>query len=190
VKRRLSRPKAIGLGVCLVVAAAVPVAVARQGAASAPTVRVAPLSQQDRQVLSVSRPLIEMLPRAIAEVPQAASDASGHRVTPAQVTRLLARTPALAPLARAVAAPASVTGPVLAAYHAALDGGTLPDGDRLASALEALQTVEGDIDPAIRLVAAGRHGRLTAADADLASLLAHWSQIYGTVTLVEQSAAR
>jgi hypothetical protein len=191
---------AIGIAALAVVAVAVPVAVARQGHASVPTVRVAPLTATDREVLSRGRPLIEALPAAIAEVPAAVSDAAGHRVTAAQAETLLAGIPALAPLTRALANPSTSTGRLLAGYHAVLAGRPVPAADQLAGSLESLQTIEGDIGPAVRVVSA-RSGHplsaaaaLTAVESDaheaaLANVVADWQQIYGSFTLVEQYAA-
>lgn len=181
------------------VAIGVPVALDRQGSGVA-TVPVAPLSAMDRQVLASSRPLIETLSTALTQVPVAASDASGGRVSAAQARALLARTPALAPLARAVADPASVTDGLLAAYRAVLDRRMPGSSDVSAAALDRLQAIEGQIEPAIRVVAAQggiapsasvalgklEHDRHARA---LADLVAGWQQVYGAFILVEQAAA-
>jgi hypothetical protein len=190
----------LGLAAIAVVAVGVPVALARHGDASVPTVRVAPLSATDREVLTAGRQLIEALPQAIAEIPGAASDVAGRGLTPAKARSILAATPALVPLARALSQPTGVTGPLLAGYRAVLAGQPVPDADQLASALETLQTVQGDIGPAVRLVAArgghrlGAAAALTAIESDarqpaLASLMSGWQQVYGSFTLVEQAAS-
>jgi hypothetical protein len=191
---------ALGAAAVAIVAIAVPVVVARHGDASVPTVKVAPLTATDRRVLTAVRPLIEALPTAIAQVPATAADVAGAGVTPEQASTIVAASPALVPLTRAVAAPKSVTAPLIAAYDAVLAGRAVPDAGGLASSLESLQTIEGDIVPAVRLVAAHRGHRLSAAGAlsaierdarqrDVALLVADWQEVYGSVTLLEQYAA-
>jgi hypothetical protein len=194
-----ARPAVLGFLAVVVIAVAVPVAVARHG--SAATVPIAPLSASDRHLLVASRPIISSLPIAIGQVPRAASDATGGRVSPTRAVAIIKRTPALAPLSRALADPASVAAPLTAAYLAVLAGRQPPSGPDLAASLESLQTVEGQVEPAIRLIAA-RNGTPPSAAATgaaisgdgrvraLADVLSRWPQLYGAFTLVEQSAAR
>jgi hypothetical protein len=190
----------LGLAGVAVLATAVPLALTRHDSASA-AVRVAPLSATDRRVLTATRPLIESLPAAITQVPVAASDASHGRLTPGQVRRLVTQTPGLAPLSQALADPRAVTAPLTSAYFAVLNHKSVSSVDRLAGALESLQSVEGEIEPAVRLAEA--HGgagsssaaaALTAIESDhharaVAGLVGGWQQIYGAFTLVEQSVA-
>jgi hypothetical protein len=189
----------IGLALVALVAVGVPVALDRQGTAAA-TVPVAALSATDRRVLASSRPLIEGLPTALSQLPLAASDASDGRVSPAQARSLMARTPALAPLSRAVAAPATATAELEAAYRAVLGRHAPASPDALPDALQRLQTIEGQIEPAIRLAAArggiapSAAGALDTLEHDrrvraLTGLVAGWQQVYGSFTLVEQAAA-
>jgi hypothetical protein len=189
----------LGVGAIVVAAVGIPVVIARHTAA-APTVKVAPLSVTDKRVLATSRPLVAALPAAIAEVPVAASDASGHRLSSAEVVRILDRNPALAPLARAIGKPTNLTAALVAGDSAVLSGDQPSSPDQLAPALEKLQAVEGDIVPAVRVVAATAGHSLSAARAlsaverdpharDLAGLIAGWQQVYGAFILVEQAAA-
>jgi hypothetical protein len=175
------------------------VALHRHGTAVA-TVPVVPLSATDRQMLVASRPLVEALPTALTQVPVAASDASHGRVSPSQARELFARIPALAPLVRAIAAPAATTGRLETAYRTVLAGHAPASADELPTALENLQAIEGQIEPAIRVVAARGEIAPSAAGAlaalerdrrvrDLAGLVAGWQQVYGGFTLVEQAAA-
>jgi hypothetical protein len=191
---------ALGLTAVAVIAVAVPVALARHGSSASATVAVAPLTATDRRVLAATKPLVQALPTAIAEIPQAASAAAGHRVTPAEASAFIAKTPALAPLARALARPGSVTASLTAAYADVLAGRQPASSDQLAADLETLQTVQGDVGPAVRLVAAKAGRRLGAAAAlsvlttnrdlrPLGGFVGGWQQIYGAFTLVEQQAA-
>jgi hypothetical protein len=196
---RLLRPLWLGLAAVAVVLVAVPVALARRSAAS-PDARVAPLSATDRRVLLASRSMITALPTAIAEVPQVASNLSGGRVTPSDVRRILDHTSALVALDRAIAKPAATTSPLVAGYRAVLSRHRPASPDQLAGALERLQVIEGDVVPAVRVVAAHSGHSLSATAAlsaierdrhaqALAGLVAGWQQLYGAFTLVEQAAA-
>jgi hypothetical protein len=189
----------LGVAAVLVVAVGVPIVVTRHHSAAA-TVPVAPLSATDRRVLSTSRPLITALPNAIAQLPIAASDASAQKISPAQARQILNQTTALEPLARAIAAPTTLTGPLTAGYESVLAGHRPDSPDQLASSLETLQTVEGDVVPAVRVVATRGGHSLSAAAAlsaierdprtrSLADLVAGWQEEYGAFVLVEQSAA-
>jgi hypothetical protein len=194
----IPRSVAIGVAAVLVVVIAAYVVIHRHGHVD--TVNAAPLSATDRQVLLENRSLVESLPAALAEVPVAASNASDGRVSVAQARALLERMRALSVLSRAVAHPASVTQPLTAAYDAVVAGHSPGSLDELTAAVQQLQTVEGQIDPAIRLIAA-RGGtppsaattwttlavdqRVTA----LAHVVTNWQQVYGALVLVEQSAA-
>lgn len=194
----IPRSVAIGVAAVLIIVIAAFVVIHRHGRVA--TVKVAPLSPADRQSLTDSRALIESIPNALKQVPRAASDASGGRVSVSQARVLLAHTAALSALSDAVADPTTVAQPLTDAYEAVLSGRAPGSEDALAPAVQQLQTVEGQIEPAIRLVAA--HGgsppsaaaALTAIEADrqvtaLAHLVASWQQIYGALVLVEQSAA-
>lgn len=194
----IPRSVVIGVTAVLVIVIAAFVVIHRQGHVA--TVNVAPLSAADRHSLTDSRPLIESIPTALKEVPVAASDASGGRVSVSEARALLARTAALSALSDAVTTPAAVSTPLTDAYDAVLAGRTPPAADALAQAVQQLQTVEGQIEPAIRLVAAhdgpvpSAAATLTTIETDrrvnaLAQLLAGWQQIYGALVLVEQSAA-
>jgi hypothetical protein len=193
------RPLWIGLAAIAVVLVAVPVAVARHSAAS-PQPQAAPLSATDRRVLVASRSMITALPTALAEVPQAASEVSRGHVRSIDVRRILDHASALAALAQAIAKPATTTAPLVAGYQAVMARQRPASPDQLASALERLQVIEGDVVPAVRVVAARSGHSLSAAAAlsaierdrhapALAGLLAGWQQLYGAFTLVEQAAA-
>jgi hypothetical protein len=197
VTLNITRPVALGMAAVLLVVVAALVVHHRHGEVA--TVAVAPLSSTDRQVLTASRSLIESIPTALAQVPNAASDASGGQVSVARARAILAKTPALSDLSDAVANPASVVAPLSDAYQLVLAGRSPGSVDDLAQALQQLQTVEGQIEPAIRVIAA--HGgtpptaaaALDALEADrqvaeLARLVAGWQQVYGAFTLVEQAA--
>jgi hypothetical protein len=197
---RFSTPVAIGLAGVVVVAVAVPVALARHDSPSAAAVHVAPLSATDRRVLTESRALIDGLPAALASVPLAARDASGGRVSTAGALAVVRSSSGLAPLARAITAPTSVVGGLTAGFDDVLAGRAAPSVDTLAPELEQLQAIEGDIVPAVRVVAAHSGHSLSAAAAlaaverdpqtrALGALLAGWQAVYGTFTLVEQAAA-
>jgi hypothetical protein len=99
-----------------------------------------------------------------------------------------------------LARPGSVTAPLTAAYVDLLAGRQPASSDQLAADLETLQTVQGDVGPAVRLVAAKAGRRLGAAAAlsvlttkgdlrPLGGFVGGWQQIYGAITLVEQQAA-
>jgi hypothetical protein len=188
----------IGVAAALVVVIAVYVVIHRHGQGD--TVKAAPLSATDRHVLVENRSLVKSLPAALSEVPIAASNASRGRVSIAQARALLDRTRALSALSSAVAHPATVTQPLQAAYDAVIAGRSPGSQHDLAAELQLLQTVEGQIEPAIRLVAA--HGQtpssaataVSAVEADphvaeLSGLVSDWSRVYGSFVLVEQSAA-
>jgi hypothetical protein len=194
----ITRPVALAFGAAVMVVVATFAVVHRH--AEVATVPVAPLSATDRQALVSSRSLVESLPEALAQVPTAASDAARGQVSVAQARRLLDRTRALSALSAAVADPTSVTEPLTDAYDAVVAGRPSGSVVDLVAALQQLQTVEGQIEPAIRLVAA--HGgvpptaaaTVTTIAVDhrvtvLAHLVAGWQRIYGTFILVEQSAA-
>jgi hypothetical protein len=76
----------------------------------------------------------------------------------------------------------------------------VPDPAAVEDDINAMQTIEGDIVPAVRLVAVrtGRHldaaAALSLIEADprtpqLARLLSSWQQLYGAFLLVGQAAA-
>jgi hypothetical protein len=186
----------IGLGVT--------VAVDRSGgtrtpsAASARSAGVAPLSAADRKALVADAALIESLPEAFSEVPQAAADVAGTDLETARAT--LDRIAALATLVKAVDGQAPALTLLISRYRALVSTGARPDSATLAEALETLQAVEGDVVPAVRVVALKRGrqisaaGALTAVERDprtatLGRLLADWSEAYGALVLMEQAAA-
>jgi hypothetical protein len=195
---RFGRTVVIGALALVTVAVAVVVAFSRRDADA--TVPVASLTATNRHVLVAEQAVILSLPAAIAQVPAAASDASHGRVSPIEARAIIARTSALAPLARAIESPTGVTDPLLSAYRSVLAGQRpAPDTD-LETPLLTLQTVQSQIEPAIRLVAA--RGRTPASAAAtlteiahdghvhaLAGLVTQWPQIYGAFALVEQAAA-
>jgi hypothetical protein len=180
----------------LTAVAAVVVGIGREGSAEA----VPPLTAADRATLEASTALVDSLPRALAEVPAAASAATGGRVTADRARRIIAAAPALKPLSDAISRPASVTGALTVAFHAVLTNDAVPNPEQLPAALNRMQAVQGQIAPAIRLVSARSGHTLSAADtlstveadqahASLAALIGRWSQVYGTFVLIEQAAA-
>jgi hypothetical protein len=188
--------KSVSAGLLLTVAAAIVVGVGRDGpAAAAP-----PLSRDDLSTLAADAALIESLPHAFAEVPKAASDATAGHFAPARARRIIAATPGLRPLSDAIGAPDSVTGELTGAFQAVLGSRDVSNPEQLPAALGRLQAVQGEIVPALRLVAA-RSGRpLAAADAlsvieadrrtpAVAALVGRWPQVYGAFVLIEQAVA-
>jgi hypothetical protein len=191
----------VGIASALVISTGVGVAAAvdRSGGSTDQQVtRAAPLSALDRKALAADRALIESLPDALAQVPQAAADAAG--IDSASARAYLADVAALQPLTVAVDGHSSAVSVIVTGYRALLTSGTPTDAAGLPQAIETLQTVEGDVVPAVRLVAL-RHGHqlsaaaaLTAVERDprtatLARLLADWSVTYGALVLMEQAAA-
>jgi hypothetical protein len=140
------------------------------------------------------------MPGALAEVPSAASDAASHRVSPSAAAALIHHTNALQPLADAIGNPVAATAALTASFRAVVAGRPVPDPAAVEDDINAMQTIEGDIVPAVRLVAVrtGRHldaaAALSLIEADprtpqLARLLSSWQQLYGAFLLVGQAAA-
>ncbi|HEX3707164.1 MAG TPA: hypothetical protein VHV76_11080 [Mycobacteriales bacterium] len=191
---------ALAAGIFVVLCAAVPVAAfTHQGRADVPAARVAPLSTADRKALLAAQKLIADLPEALAEVPRAGADVAG--IGPSAARATLGGSAELRPLAEAVDGRVPAVTLLEASYRALLDDRPLPDPVALSSALQTLQIVEGDVLPAVRVIALehGRHvsagGALDAVERDpatsaLGRLLVDWQQVYGVFVLVEQAAAR
>lgn len=156
------------------------------------------LSAEQRRVLAGGRSLVNALPQALHEVPLAASDLSGGSVTPAAAANRLARIPALAGLDRELHG-LRVTRAVIAGYDAALTGRAVRAATALPDQVARLQALEGQLLPAIRVLA-GRAGvRLPAGVAlqrveadravpELSRLLAQWPAAYGALSYLEQAA--
>lgn len=187
----------IGASLVAAIGGGTAVAIDRGGGQPDQTDSVAPLSAADRTALAADRRLIASLPAALAEVPQAAADAAGTDVSTAQSD--LADVAGLNQLEAAVEGGSSAVTLLLASYQTILAGKAVDDEPSVPQALATLQAVEGDIVPAVRVVAL-RHGRhlraaaaLTAVERDpkaaaLGRVLADWSQIYGAFLLMEQDA--
>jgi hypothetical protein len=146
------------------------------------------------------RGLLEGLPAAIGQIPGAAAAAAGPGVSTQAAAGAIAASPALAPLARAVADPAAATTELLAAYEATRAGRHRQHPGDLATDLAALQRVQSDIIPAIRVVAATVGRKLSASAVastivgdrgrpQLAELLTRWPRMYGGFVLVEKAQA-
>lgn len=189
-----------GLGVAAVAVVAVAIVVATTRHRGDSTVAVAPLSARDRRTLAVAHSLVGSLPKAISQVPQAAADATHGALTPAQAAAVIRRVPALGALSTAIASPVAAVAGLESAYSAVLAGHAPADAESLESDLNQLGTIEGDVVPAIRVVAAGSghplndSQALAAVESDrstpaLAALIADWQQVYGSFVLVEQRAA-
>ncbi|MBV9871404.1 MAG: hypothetical protein JO214_12370 [Frankiaceae bacterium] len=188
--------KVIGLALVVTVAAAVAVGLGHDSSAAA----APPLSAADHAALTANAPLVESMPRALAEVPQAASDVTKGRVSVDRARQIIAGTPGLRPLADAISAPQAATGQLTATFRAVVTGAEAVNPATLPAALTRLQTVQAQIAPAVRLVAA-RSGHplsaaaaLSAIEADrsapaVAALVGRWPQIYGTFVLIEQAVA-
>lgn len=183
-----------------VAGALIAVALTASGCGGSVASKAGTLSAPEWAEVQAVRGLLEAVPAAIGQIPGAAAAAAGAGVSPQAAADAIAASPALAPLARALADPAAMTAELLAAYEATLAGRHLEHPGVLASDLAALQTVEGDIIPAIRVVAAtvGRKlsdSAVAAAIAgdrtrpQLADLLTHWSRVYGGFVLVEKAQA-
>jgi hypothetical protein len=157
---------------------------------------VSPLSAPDRAALESDRRLIESLPSALREVPQAAADVAGIDVATARGE--IAAVAALRPLAGAIDGRSAAVSELEACYRATLDGRRDCSPDDAPVALATLQEIEGDILPSLRVVALSHGRHLGAADALIAverdpktdalgNVLAEWSQTYGAFLLMEQS---
>ncbi|HEX3899850.1 MAG TPA: hypothetical protein VHW74_11805 [Mycobacteriales bacterium] len=191
-------PIAIGTALAVAVGCGIGIAVDRGGGGvSDQTEVVAALSVADRTALAADRKLIASLPAAIAEVPQAAADAAETDVATARAD--LAGVTALRPLVAAIDGHFSAVTLLVSSYQALLDGTAPADEASVPQALTTLQSIEGDIIPAVRVVALHQHRQLGAADAfavvvrdpaatALGRVLAEWSQIYGAFLLMEQEA--
>lgn len=150
--------------------------------------------------LAASQGLVTSLPAALREVPIAARDLSNGHVSPARAAALFSRSPALTALANAVRSPFSAVRVLIASYDAGVAGRPIGSLTEIESAVSQLQEIEGDIVPAVRLVAtqAGRGisaaAALTAIEHDsrvpeLADLVGSWQQLYGGLLALEQKAA-
>jgi hypothetical protein len=173
------------------------VAAARGASAHTPPhVAAAPaLTATERRELVATKPLIDGLQKAIDQVPIAASAASHGRVSVAAASRRIASNEALHAL---TAAGPTIT-LISSAYDAALSGGSIPEVDRVSVAVNQLSAIEGDLVPAVRVGASSGQTALSSTAAateiesdrkvaDLAALVENWSELYGSLTLVEQAA--
>lgn len=184
----------------VVVIASTRAATLASGPAQPAAVGAPRLSATDREVLFADRSLIHSLPQAFSEVPAAASDSAGGP-SPAVAREQLGHLSALAALNAAIRQPALVSGELIASYDAVLAGRPVRlDENGLARQLETLQVVEGDIVPAVRVIALqrGRHlsapRALAAVQRDpraaaLADVVRNWQQVYGDFVLVAQATA-
>jgi hypothetical protein len=198
----VNRSTAIGAVALLVAATAAGVALDRSRQPAAASVGTAPLSATDRRTLEADRSLVGSLSRAFAEIPRAASDATRRRSSTSAAASVLSGVAALEPLDRAVRDPEEVTGPLVTSYDDVVDGDASGvSAGQLVGEVNTLQEAEGDIVPAVRVVAlhAGRHlaagAALTTIEQDphtpeLARLVADWQQIYGAFILVGQAASQ
>ncbi|HVW79551.1 MAG TPA: hypothetical protein VHB69_01245 [Mycobacteriales bacterium] len=189
---------AIGTAILVVLGCGAGVAAGRGGGdASASADLIAPLSTADRSALAADHQLVESLPGALAEVPRAAADAA--RVDAATARSELAGNAALHDLAEAAEGRSAAVSLLVSDYRELLAGRPLHDVAAMPQALASLQAIEGDIVPAVRVVAFTHGRRLTATAAyeavagdhrapELARLLADWSQAYGVLVLMEQKA--
>jgi hypothetical protein len=199
ISARIPRSALLGTSLIAILVAAVALIIARHSSAAA-AVKVQPLTVDERRALDAGKPLVMALPRAFAEVPIAASDATDGRASTAAATRILARTPALATLSQAVADPERITAALTNAYRDVRAGRTPASARQIQSAFTALQAVEAEIDPAIQLVAARSHdSSSTKSQSDvidrdprvrqLVEVVGGWSRLYGVLVLVAQESA-
>jgi hypothetical protein len=190
-------PIAIGTALAVVVGCGAAAAVDRSGGGTDQADLIAPLSGADRSALAADRTLIESLPAALAELPQAAADAAGTDVATARSD--LAVVTALQPLLAAVDGHSAAVTLLVSDYQALIDGRAPANEAAVPQALTTLQAIEGDIVPAVRVVALRHHHQLGASDAAaavardpkataLGRVLAEWSEIYGAFLLMEQDA--
>jgi hypothetical protein len=187
----------IGAALVAVLGGGAAVAIDRGGGQPDRTDVVAPLSATDRTALAADRLLVESLPAAFAEVPQAAADATGTDVATARSD--LAGVNVLQPLLVAIDGRSAEMTLLVSDYQALIDGKAPTDEAAVPHALTTLQAIEGDILPAVRVVALRHHRQLGASDAAaavgrdpkataLSRVLSQWSQIYGAFLLMEQDA--
>ncbi|HWB67733.1 MAG TPA: hypothetical protein VG708_13000 [Mycobacteriales bacterium] len=188
---------ALGGGAAATLALAIVTAALHRADAAEPAPPLAPV---ERSALAAASPVVHQLAMAIEEVPRAATDlAAGTSASSA--TRRIAEAPSLAPLAEAIARPNAFAHPIVVAFDAARHGHAVPYGaEQISGFVDRVELVEGEILPAVRLVAASA-GRptdqptaLERLDADdrlvaLRAVLAGWPQIYGALALLEQAAS-
>jgi hypothetical protein len=186
-----------GTAIAAVLVAGGVIAAARGASAhSSHQVAAAPaLTAEERHELAITKPLIDGLQKAVDEVPIAASGASRGRVSVADASKRVAANTALHAL---VTAGPTIT-LISSAYDAALSGGSIPEVDRVSVAVNQLSAIEGDLVPAVRVGGASGQTPLSSTAAateiesdrkvaDLAALVQDWSELYGSLILVEQAA--
>lgn len=193
MSRRLAA--SIAVGAVLVLGIAVPVVVLDRDASPAPA-RTPALSAPERTVLVADHQLVEALSSAFAELPQVAADVAGTDL--AYARRVLRGIRAFAPLVAAADGKSAAVDSVVSGYRSYVASGHA-SADGFSDALDTVQAIEGDLLPAVRVVALRAGRRLSPSDAvtavehdprarAVAELIAGWSQVYGVLVLVEQAA--